>query len=152
MCVVCAHVLQHRWRFKWISDPLVWVQISWRCWNVCKTSDALLVVFYKYILILCWFDISLYLEKMGERMTIYWKMLSKKKKKRKEKGKRRGLYTLAATCLSTKPPMILLQPQTSQVFFVLSPERKFKICTSTPKLLIFFTRLLRGIENHYHLS
>lgn len=46
MCVVCTHVLQHRWRFKWISDPLVWVQISWRCWNVCKTSDALLVVFF----------------------------------------------------------------------------------------------------------
>lgn len=61
--------------------------------------------------------------------------------------------SLAATCVScAKPPMILLQPQTSQVFFVLCPERKFKICISTPKLLIFFTRLLRGVENHCHLS
>jgi len=90
MCVVCTHVLQHRWRFKWISDPLVWVQISWRCWNVCKTSDALLVVFYKYILILCWFDISLYLEKNGGKNDNILKNVVTGKKR--EKGKRRGLY------------------------------------------------------------
>lgn len=72
--------------------------------------------------------------------------------KKGKKGREEVCTSLAATCLSTKPPMILLQPQTSQVFFVLSPERKFKIFTSTPNLLIFFTRLLRGVENHYHLS
>lgn len=81
-CALCAHVFQYRWRLKWLSDPLVWVQISWRCWNVCKTSDALLLEFFffslsKYILIICWCEISFYL---GKVLTLSLKNCSLKKK------------------------------------------------------------------------
>lgn len=46
-----------------------------------------MVVFYKYILILCWFDISLYLGKMREKNdNILKKVITEKKNREREGG------------------------------------------------------------------